>query len=58
MEKVTNGVPRCLILCSLLLLINNNDLPKIKDNDAKVVLFADDSSIIVATPNEEKVQTV
>jgi hypothetical protein len=32
--------------------------PKITDNDAKIVLFADDTSITVTDCNQEGVQTV
>ena len=45
--KITNWVPRGLIWSSLFLLVYFNNLPKITDNDAKVVLFADDTSITV-----------
>jgi len=52
MEKVTNGVPQGLILVQSHFLIFINDLPKITDNDAKIVLFADDTSIIVTISNQ------
>ena len=58
MEKVINGVPWRLILGSLFLLIYFNVVPKITDNDAKIVLFADDTSITVTTSNQEGFQTV
>ena len=35
-----------------------NDLPKITPNDAKVVLIADDSSIIVTNSNQGGLRTV
>jgi hypothetical protein len=44
-------------LGSLFLLIYFIDVPKITDNDAKVVLFADDTSIIATTSFQEGVQT-
>jgi len=47
-----------LIFGSLFLLIYFNNLPKITDNDAKVVLFADDTSITVTTRNQGDVQTI
>ena len=41
----------------LLFLIYVNDLPRIIDNDSKVVLFTDDTSIIVTNSNQGGLQT-
>jgi hypothetical protein len=49
--NVTNGVPQGLILGSLPFLIYFNDLSKIADNDAKGMLIADDTSLVVTTSN-------
>jgi hypothetical protein len=58
MEKFINGVPQGLMVGSFFLLVYFNDVHKITYNDAKVVLFADDTSITVTTGNEEAVQKV
>jgi hypothetical protein len=57
-KRVTNGVPWCLILGSLFCLIYINDVPKITDNDAKVVPFADDTSIKISDCNQDEVQPI
>jgi hypothetical protein len=57
MERVTNGVPQGSVLVPLHFLICINDLPKITGNDAKVVLFADDTSIIVTISNQGRLPT-
>ena len=57
-RKVINGVPWVLMSGLLFLLIYFNYVPKITDNDAIVVLFADDTSITVTTCKQEGVQTV
>ena len=56
--KVINGVSWVLLSGILFLLIYFNNVPKITDNDANVVIFADDTSITVTTCNQEGVQTV
>jgi len=56
-KKVTNGVSQGMMLGPLLLLIDISDLPKITDNDAKVVLFADDTCLIETNSNEGGLQT-
>ena len=57
MEKVTNGVPQGSNLVPLHFLICINHLPKIIDKDAKVMIFADDTNIIVTVSNQGRLPT-
>jgi hypothetical protein len=53
--EVKHGVPLGSILGSLLFLLYINDLPKIANGKAEVVLYADDTSIITTSFNPTNV---
>jgi hypothetical protein len=56
-KEITDGVPQGLVLGPLFFLIYVNDLPKTINDNNIPVLFADDTSIIVKSPNPKDFQT-
>jgi len=52
-EKIKQGVPQASILGPIFFLIYINDLPRLAPIGTKILLYADDTSIIVTSPNLE-----
>jgi len=56
-EKIKQGVPQGSILGSIFFLIYINDLSNLASIGTKIPLYADDTSIIVTSPNFENFET-
>ena len=54
--KVKHGIPRGSILGPVLFLLYVNDLPKVIESKATPIMFADDTSILITSPNTAKLQ--
>jgi hypothetical protein len=48
---IKHGVPHGSILGPLFFLLYVNDLPEVITNNAKIILYADDTSVIIPNPS-------
>jgi hypothetical protein len=53
-EQIKDGIPQDFILGPFFFLLYINNLPKIAAKDTKIVLYADDTRIIVTNTNSNK----
>jgi len=56
-EKIKQGVPQGSILGPIFFLICINDLPNLASIGTNILLYADNTSIIVTSPNLENFET-
>jgi hypothetical protein len=56
-EEIKEGVPQGSKLGPIFFLIYINDLPKLASIDTKIFLYADDTSLMVTSPNLENFET-